>query len=273
MEKVKALKIFLCCGALTASVVIGSTSHKPTIEQSKSEMLRELGKAPSLIHYHNVIANPEAPLTIVILGDSNSQVNWATSGRINWVGHLTNAYSLERTGTTTIINASRNGAKLADGPETFIRTGINVQPDLVIIALGLNDAHDTEMSASESGLRSIIRIIRSETKASLLIRTPQPFFKKRLSGLKGTWIESQALERQIQMIRSVASEEKVAVLDHYQLWTDPDNGAHPSSHAFEWQHVNEKGHERFYRELAPVLGLSTELPWQVEAALYAGVND
>src|SRR5689334_25221040 len=85
------------------------------------------------------------PVTIVALGDSNTELTWHTAGRLNWVGLL--QYALfEKLGSNhaMVINAGRCGDTAVGALVRLDRDVIRFQPDLVIVAFGMSDAGQGE---------------------------------------------------------------------------------------------------------------------------------
>lgn len=219
--------------------------------------------------------------TIVALGDSNTQITFHTQGRQNWVGLLGEAL-FERYGAQafTLINAGRCASTVRESLGRLERDVLRFRPDLVIVALGMNDATRgaAGLEAFAADVRELIRRIREGCGSEVLICTPNPVVT--LNGLPlppeqqspGRAWESPArpLRLYAGRLADVARAAGCPVCDHYMAWTsrafaaclpvaDP-NGLWPRmSDAI---HPGALGHLAFYRELAPLFDLPPHFPWE-----------
>lgn len=122
----------------------------------------------------------EAPVTIVAFGDSVTQ-GAMQKDTLDQAGvyHLLLQRKLEAhfpTATFNTINAGSGGDTVAKGLVRLDRDVIRYQPDLVLIAFGLNDAclGLETLEEFQQGIRSMIGQIRTKSEADLLLLTP-PF--------------------------------------------------------------------------------------------------
>jgi len=116
-------------------------------------------------------------VTIVALGDSITADTLLNCGRKNWVSLLNEGiqekYGL---GVCTTINAGIPGATYADALSRLDRDVLRFNPDLVIIALGMNDAGNGIDYLPKFG-KDVLRVIegiRSGCSSEILIMTPNP---------------------------------------------------------------------------------------------------
>ena len=80
-------------------------------------------------------------VTIVAFGDSNTEITFHTDGRMNWVGLLDEAiFETYGNGASTLINSGKCGSSCQEGLQRLDRDVIRFDPDLVILAFGMNDA-------------------------------------------------------------------------------------------------------------------------------------
>lgn len=214
-------------------------------------------KTDSLAHFRECLAGDQH-FTVVAIGDSVTEVNWTTRGHLNYVGLL--SASLFESGAShrnTVINSGHSGSSFTDCLERFDRDVLPYDPDLVIIGAGINDWLFSGISPEQErrDLSVLIDRIQSETNASILLRTPHPILDKETF----EWVEPVEMIRSVELIREVAEEKRITLVDHYDIWTTdwPD----PEVMMYDWIHPNEIGHEMFFRDIAPVLGLKTELRW------------
>ena len=129
----------------------------------------------------------EAPVLIVALGDSLTQgvmehrrLDSASVYHRILQEHLETHFPAT---TFSTINAGVSGDTAAGGCKRLERDVIRHQPDLVILAFGSNDSVRgiDYLPQFESDMEAIIRRVRTETQADLLVLTP-PFMATRQDG-------------------------------------------------------------------------------------------
>lgn len=130
----------------------------------------------------------EAPVLIVALGDSVTQgvmehrrLDPASVYHRILQHHLEAHYPAT---TFSTINAGVSGDTASGACSRLDRDVIRHQPDLVIVGFGSNDSVRgiERLPQFESDMEEIIRRVRSETSADLLLMTP-PFMANRSDGL------------------------------------------------------------------------------------------
>jgi lysophospholipase L1-like esterase len=207
-------------------------------------------------------------VTIVALGDSNTELTFHTRGYLNWCGLLQVAL-LEKYGPNRVImiNAACCGERAAGGLARLDRDVLRFAPDLAIVCYW-----DGDMDV----LRTMVRKIRAAGTAEVLLRTPNPIVAPNqprvtpavVAGKEwpGTGIGDVARK-----ILALGTELQVPVVDHYHAWLEADAAHHgpPSTNPNKlWMrmsdvtHPGPLGHVAFYRELAPFFGLSPALSWE-----------
>jgi acyl-CoA thioesterase I len=176
-----------------------------------------------------------SPVVIVALGDSVTQgvMEHQILGS-NTVYHRLLQEELERfypTTTFSTLNAGVSGGSAPHGLARLERDVLRHQPDLVLIAFGLNDCLGGPAKVSEfsSTLQAIITQIRSSTESDILLVTP-PFIATCPSArihpeheaIGPTIIEAQtngSLALYAQSIRDLSLKEKVPCADVHAEWT------------------------------------------------------
>ena len=219
-------------------------------------------------------------VTVVALGDSNTELTFHTHGRLNWVGLLaTGIFQKYANGVCQMINSGKCGSSYREGLSRLERDVLRFNPDLVIIAFGMNDAcRGMEgLPEFEEGVRKTVGLIRERCGSEILIRTSNPVVT--VNGLplpEGCAIarpwESprRPLKVYMERLAELARELECPVADHYALWC---GAVFPESHPVAnpnwlWMrmsdavHPNEIGHAVFYRELAPFFDVSGVCPWE-----------
>ena len=120
-----------------------------------------------------------APVLIVAIGDSVTQ-GYTSRNTIEHehVYHARLKRALETTyrlATFSVINAGAAGQTVPDAMARLERDVLRHDPDLVIVAFGLNDAARgglTGVAAFEAELAAMIARVREHTRADLVLLTP-----------------------------------------------------------------------------------------------------
>jgi lysophospholipase L1-like esterase len=194
----------------------------------------------TLAHFHERIAEKTkdrstAPVVIVALGDSVTQ-------GVAEVDHLLGAETyhqvllrlLERQYplcTFSVINAGVDGSSAEGSLDRLHRDALHHLPDLLIVGFALNDATCGGFEYRETykaALRTIIERARAETKADILLLTPNMMVTRPNDavhethlGLVERFIAVQAdgvLPSYAEAIREVGAETGVPVADVYAEW-------------------------------------------------------
>jgi len=223
----------------------------------------------------------EEPITIVVVGDSNTLVSMNTQGRMNWVGYLTEAlWERYGDGLVTMINVSvcgYNFLRLADELEDRV---LRWHPDLVITQLWLCDASKgaAECEQGRKAFHSVVTGLRSAGggETELLVCTPNPHVLCHGHPLPdgaepGQVYENEAWNSELSAeLVNLAREAGCAVVDHYSAWQKKEyTFAHPGANPRGlWQrmidpiHPNALGQLILFRELAPVFDVAKYFPWE-----------
>ncbi|MCX5642643.1 MAG: SGNH/GDSL hydrolase family protein [Candidatus Omnitrophica bacterium] len=204
-------------------------------------------------------------VTIVTLGDSNTELTFHTRGCLNWVGLLQEAL-FEKYGANRVImiNAGCCGEIASGGLMRLDRDVIRFNPDLVIICYW-----DGDMGP----LKKIVQGIQSSTKAEVLLRTPNPIVATNQPQTTPAvvcgkeWPGSDKGEAAKKIV-ALGKELNIPVVDHYKSWMEADafhDGPPVSNPNKLWLRMSDAfhpgplGHIAFYRDLAPFFGLPVKL--------------
>ena len=219
-------------------------------------------------------------VTIVALGDSNTETTFHTHGRMNWVGLLSEAiFETYGNGVCTLINAGKCASTFRDALTRLDRDVLRFNPDLVIIALGMNDAgqlnEDISIQTFKQDVRTTVLRIRESCDSEILIRTPNPVVAVNgvplpPGAVPGGVLATIQAKRCAAVLVELAEELGCPVVDHYRLWTehefpatlpvaDPNRLWPRMSDAI---HPGALGHLVFFRELAPLFDLPGRFPWE-----------
>jgi acyl-CoA thioesterase I len=178
-----------------------------------------------------------SPVLIVAFGDSVTQ-GYTSANTIEpkHVYHqrlkeqLESRYSLT---TFSVINAGVAGFTAEGSLERLHRDVIRYQPDLVLIAFGLNDAvmlGKDGLEQFQQALQNIVDSIHSQTEADIILLTPNfmvtadnanihPTERHYLEGLLPIQT-SGVLALYAEVIRKVAKDNNLPFVDVYQAWSD-----------------------------------------------------
>ncbi len=110
----------------------------------------------------------------------------------------------------SVINAGIGGDNILSMHRRVYRDVIQHRPDLVIIAGTLN--WSDELGTPDdfgAALRHIVQAVKANTEADIILLTPNP-----ISDL----LPDNSLDARVQMVRDIAGEEGVSLVDAYKLW-------------------------------------------------------
>ena len=217
-------------------------------------------------------------VTIVALGDSNTETTFHTQGRMNWVALLSEAiFETYGNGVCTLINAGKCASTFSDALTRLDRDVLRFDPDLVIIALGMNDVGqlNEDVEILKDQVRTTVRRIRDACNSEILFRTPNPIVAVHGVPLPpgaapGRALQMTNVKDSAAVLVDLAKELGCPVVDHYRLWTehefpltlpvaDPNRLWPRMSDAI---HPGALGHLAFFRELAPLFDLPARFPWE-----------
>lgn len=213
------------------------------------------------------------PVTIVALGDSNTEQNHWTYGHCNWVGLL-------QMGLTSIfpqrlvINAGRGGEAAGEALMRLDRDVLRFDPDVVIVGYGSNDvSRGITPEEFKEQMRTLIqRIRRHNPECVVILRTPPPmidmFTGYELKEYCGR--TSAARNEFAEKIAEVAEEEKTLLVDHNKRWRESmKSSCHGDLCTLMGNpvHPNHTGHRRLYYEIAGVFNAYPDFFFEWERIL------
>ncbi|MHB9134535.1 MAG: SGNH/GDSL hydrolase family protein [Armatimonadota bacterium] len=212
-------------------------------------------------------------VTIVAIGDSNTELTWHTRGRLGWPGLLQEAlFETYGRGRCYVINAGRAGESAPLGLQRLDRDVFRFDPDLVIISFGMNAPGPDGIADFHADIVEMIRRCR-ERGAAVMLRTPNPIIcspgktiKDRLpiaAEMPGVHQGLFAAE-----LVKIGAEQGCPVVDHYTLWMEHAFHKYPEEPNTRWLrmsdevHPGPQGHLVFYREMAHLFDLPQTFPWE-----------
>ena len=156
----------------------------------------------------------------------------------------------EETSVST-INAGIAGDNMYGMEKRVYRDVIRYQPDLVIINGSLNWGPEQGDSTDyEAALRRTLAVIRNETKADIILMTPN--MEKMPDIFKNP--KSPLIER-VEIIRELAEEKKCCLADAYLTWEKFEEAGYPAVEllANRGNHPSVTGHEGFAKVLMKLI--------------------
>jgi acyl-CoA thioesterase I len=178
-----------------------------------------------------------SPVLLVAFGDSVTQ-GYTSANTIEpkYVYHQRLKEKLEiryPLTTLSVINAGVAGFTAEGSLARLNRDVIRYQPDLVLIAFGLNDAvvlGKGGLERFQKALQSMIDKVRTETKSDIILLTPNfmvtadnanihPSERHYLEGLLSVQMRG-VLTLYADVIRKAATNNNLPFADVYQVWSD-----------------------------------------------------
>ena len=156
----------------------------------------------------------------------------------------------EQTSVST-INAGIAGDTMEGMEKRVYRDVVRHQPDLVIINGSLNWGEENgDSDAYESVLRRVLAVIQNETKADIILMTPN--MEKMPDALKNP--KSPLIER-VRIIRELAKEKNCCLADAYLAWEKYEEAGYPAVEllANRGNHPSVTGHEGFAKVLMKLI--------------------
>jgi len=153
--------------------------------------------------------------------------------------------------SVSTINCGIAGDNMYGMEKRVYRDVIRYQPDLVIINGSLNwGSEHGDSKDYEEVLRRVVSIIQHETKADIILMTPN--MEKMPEMLKNP--KSPLIER-VEIIRRLAKEKQVCLADAYLTWEKFEEAGYPATEllANRGNHPSITGHEGFAKTLMKLI--------------------
>ena len=181
------------------------------------------------------------PATWVFTGDSITHGAYHTHGRRSFVEHFQERvrWELRRT-ADCVINTGISGNTVTEVLDAFDHRVARFAPDVVAVMLGTNDATGGENGVEDftRGLSELVSRIK-KVGSHVLLQTPPPIDTQSAP-------ERRCLRNYVDVIRDVAREGAVALVDHHDYWARRDLAHEMRSDAL---HPNARGHLQLARKL------------------------
>ena len=195
-------------------------------------------------------------ITLVALGDSNTEFNHWSNGRNFLTMIACNAYT--RYAGITPVNSGHSGDDVPAALARLERDVLRFHPDVVIVTLGGNDSNTSTLEEFKKNYKKLLTILKEQVPA-VITRTSNPAIDMKSGKEDLSW--SACRSDFMAAVVEISKEMGIHCIDHYSMWKASTemrcsgelvmlmgNGLHP----------NEFGHRRFYAEMAPSLGLAPD---------------
>ncbi len=156
----------------------------------------------------------------------------------------------------TVINAGIAGDMLPSMSNRLERDVIRYQPDLVVINGSLNWSPEIgDASVFKEILRGMVSKIKSETKADIVLLTPNGDLPNDMFAALGQPVVEPTTPERVKAIRELAAEENVCLADNYLVWEEAKKAGIPWSEllANGINHPSVEGHEVYAQVLMQLM--------------------
>lgn len=190
------------------------------------------------------------PINYVALGDSTGAGIGARNG--GYVARLFKRIIAHRP-NSRLINLCVSGATTADVLSEQLNRGIDADPNLVTLGIGINDiGHGFSVERFSKHYEAILSALRSNTQATIIVTnipdiSTAPRIPRALSGEY-----HQRIVTFNQKLEEIASRHGVAVFDVYTV-THEQLPAHPEYFSGDGFHPSDEGYELWAQEMWPTI--------------------
>lgn len=220
--------------------------------ERRNPLVAILGDSVTAGHFE-FVGNPEAMFQKVDAGMlEEDDVIEVTDVRAGYATRLRDKLIDEYEQTSVnVLNCGIAGDTVLGMRARLTRDVILPQPDLVIINASLNWAAECGDTARYADvLQQIVRRVKAETQAEIILMTPNKELPGPLTNPQST------LDERVAVIRRLAEEEDVFLADAYAVWEEYARQGYPVEAllANGSNHPSVTGHEGFARLLMKFLG-------------------
>lgn len=242
-----AVAAVLAVGVLAALDMVATPHQGVAYEAARVPVVNR--HVPDDRTLHRRLEGP-ATITWVFVGDSITHGSTHTNGRRSFVEHFA-----ERTRgelgrvDDVVINTGISGDHTEDVLAGFADRVGRFDPDVVVTMLGTNDSVDgpSGRAGYADRLAEIVRRVRG-LGALPVLQTPTP--------VDGSAAPERAdLPAFVDLVRTVARQHDVMLVDHYAHWLAAGDGTAPSEWLDDPIHPNGRGHLEMARTIFGRLGI------------------
>jgi len=196
---------------------------------------------------------PERPhRSVVFFGDSVTYGYGVDGEDESYYGRISKVLRSGLFGDVTTINAGISGNDTSEGL-TRVTTDVTAHnPDIVIIAFGLNDCQNRSMTTENFRSNIINMIAAMPSKTQVILATSNSFLETGQS----SWEDlNDSLDPFMEEIRAIARERELPLIDVNRIWKDQlkRDSRHMESFYIDPTHPSVKGHGVIYEAYMNVL--------------------
>ena len=196
---------------------------------------------------------PEKPKrSIVFFGDSVTYGYGVDSEKDSYYARISKVMRSGLFGDVTTVNAGVSGDDTAEGLSRVTTDVTAHNPDIVIMAFGLNDCQNRGMTTEEFHRNITNMIAAMPSKTQVILATSNSFLETGQS----TWEDlNDSLDPFMDEIRTIARERELSLIDINRIWKDQlkRDSRHMESFYVDPTHPSAKGHGVIYEAYMNVL--------------------
>lgn len=196
-------------------------------------------------------------MRIVLMGDSITFGDNASSHRNSWAGRLEDYLKNNFKGHFEIVNNGVEGEVAQEGFDEVEDKVIKYTPDIVFIGYGTNDCTKTDgeyyndLYNFESNIEDIAEAIRSQTNASIVFNLAPPVIEEQCND-DVVKIYNRDIEAYNNVVKRISGSMMLSYIDHYNIMKDREDlnkmidadGIHP----------NDEGHRFIFENIISIAG-------------------
>lgn len=191
------------------------------------------------------------PIVYVALGDSTGSGVGAREG-----GYVARLYKRleEQRPTSTLVNLCVSGSTTADVLRAQLEKGVEADPDLVTLGIGINDiGHGLTLDQFAKNYDEILSVLKENTVAQIVVTNiPDVSSAPRIPRSMRSEYQRQIVQFN-QKLEEIATRYGVVIFDIYSI-TTRELAEHPEYFSADGFHPSDEGYELWAQEMWPLLG-------------------
>jgi acyl-CoA thioesterase I len=226
-------KLLRCVFALSLLLLVLTGCNREEVAQ------RSMGKPMT-----------SGPIIYVALGDSTGSGVGARDG--GYVVRLFNRL-VERRPGSELTNLCVSGATTEDLVRSQLQRGVDTNPDLVTVGIGINDiGHGLTIDQFARNYEKILSTLRQNTHAQIVVTNiPDISSAPRIPGPMRSGYQQQIISFNARL-EEIATRHGASVFDMYSISKD-ELPAHPEYFSADGFHPSDKGYELWATQMWPTL--------------------
>lgn len=198
------------------------------------------------------------PCLIVALGDSNTCNTRFTAGAKQWPEllheRLKDHHGHQR---VLLLNSGVSGDCVERVLARFETDLARFRPEGCVLCLGTNDANRLGPERFRAGMDQLLERLAA-LGTTVLLRTPAPILEFLDGAPDRLWPEDTALQAVCAVVRELADERELALVDTYALWKQAEAAGTivPGGLFTDAVHTNAAGHRLVCAGLLPAFGIA-----------------